>query len=96
MPRLRRVVLDVDKAIKEPSLFVLAEELGNVSGVAAVNVTVNEMDLEVMGLIIIVEGDGFSFDDLEDAIEGAGAVVHSVDQIVAGEHTIELAVPRMR
>ena len=86
----------MDKAIKEPSLFVLAEELGNVSGVAAVNVTVNEMDLEVMGLIIIVEGDGFSFDDLEDAIEGAGAVVLSVDQIVAGEHMIELAVPRMR
>ncbi len=86
----------MDKAIKDPSLFVLAEALEKVSGVAAVNVTVNEMDLEVMGLIVIAEGDGFSFADLEKAVERAGAVVHSVDQIVAGEHMIELNVPRMR
>ncbi len=94
--RLRRVILDVDKAIREPSLFVLAEALERMSGVAAVNVTVNEIDLETMGLIIIVEGDGFSFADLEGAVDSAGAVVHSVDQIVTGEHVIELDVPRMR
>ena len=96
MLRLRRVVLDVDKAIKEPSLFVLADALQSVRGVAAINVTVNEMDLEIMGLIIVVEGDGFSFEEIEEAVDSAGAVVHSVDQIVAGEHMIELAIPRMR
>jgi hypothetical protein len=87
------VLLDVDKPIKEPSLFSLIEAIGNISGVAAVNGTVEEMDVDVMGLLIVVEGDGFSFAGVEEAIDRAGGVIHSVDQIVAGDHLVEM--PRM-
>jgi hypothetical protein len=91
---LKRVLLDVDKPIKEPSLFALVDALGNVPGVFAINVTVEEMDVDVMGLLIVVAGDGFSFASVEEALDQAGAVIHSVDQIIAGEHMIEL--PRTR
>jgi len=94
MARLRRVVVDVDKPIKEPSLFTLVDALESVTGVLSVNVTVNEMDVDVMGTLITVEGDGFSFAKLEEAINGVGAVIHSVDQIVAGEYAVE--TPKMR
>ena len=94
--RLRRVVLDVDKPIKEPSLFSLVDALQNVRGVEAVNATVNEMDVDVMGMEVVIEGDGFNFADLEEAIDRAGAVVHSVDQILTGDRMIELPVMRKK
>jgi hypothetical protein len=90
MLRLRRVVLDVDKAIKEPSIFALVDAIQNVSGVTAINASLEEMDIDVMGLILTVEGDGFDYTKVEEAINRAGAVIHSVDQIIAGERIIEV------
>jgi hypothetical protein len=95
MLRLRRVVLDVDKAIKEPSIFALVEAIQNVSGVAAVNATLEEMDVDVMGLVLTIEGDGFDYTSVEEAINRTGAVIHSVDQIVAGEEMIEIPIIKM-
>jgi hypothetical protein len=89
MLRLRRVVLDVDKPAREPSMFALAEAIDAVEGVAAINMTVNEIDVDVMGLIVVVEGDGFDFEEIERAIHDAGAVLHSIDQIVTGSRLIE-------
>jgi len=92
---LRRVLLDVDKPIREPSLFSLIEVLGGVSGVEAVNVTVEEMDVDVMGLLVVVEGDGFSFAAVEEALDRVGAVIHSVDQIIAGDRVVEMPNTRV-
>jgi hypothetical protein len=86
MLRLRRVVLDIDKPIKEPSIFQLAEAISAVAGVAAVNLLVNEIDIDVMGMLVIVEGDGFDFAAVEDAVYGVGGVLHSVDQVAAGAY----------
>ena len=90
MLRLRRVVLDVDKPAREPSMFALAAAIDEVEGVAAINMTVNEVDIEVIGLIVVIEGDGFDFDKVERAIYDTGAVLHSIDQIVTGNRLIEL------
>jgi hypothetical protein len=90
MLRLRRVVLDVDKPIKEPSMFALADALDEVEGVAAINMTVNEIDIDVMELMVVIEGDGFDFAGVEKAIYDAGAVLHSVDQIVSGSRLVEM------
>jgi hypothetical protein len=76
MLRLRRMVLDVDKPIKEPSVFALAEVIDEMESVAAINLTVSEIDIEVMGLVVVVEGDGFDFAAVEQAIYDVGAVLH--------------------
>jgi hypothetical protein len=86
MLRLRRVVLDIDKPIKEPSIFRLAEAIGAVANVEAVNLVVNEIDIDVMGMLVIVEGDGFDFAAVEDAVSEVGGVLHSVDQVAAGAY----------
>jgi hypothetical protein len=86
--RLRRVVLDVDKPIAEPTIFAVVEAISAVAGVEAVNIRVNEMDLDVMGLIVIIEGDGFSFDAIESAVYKTGGVLHSVDEVVAGSYIL--------
>jgi hypothetical protein len=86
---VRRVILDVDKALNRPTLLELASAVEKVQGVEAVNVSVTEMDMETMGTIITVEGNGIDFSELINSIEETGSVIHSVDEIVVGKRIIE-------
>ncbi|MCL5881332.1 MAG: DUF211 domain-containing protein [Candidatus Thermoplasmatota archaeon] len=86
---VRRVILDVDKALSRPTLLELASAIEKVQGVEAVNVSVTEMDMETMGTIITVEGNGIDFSELINSIEETGSVIHSVDEIVVGKRIIE-------
>ena len=86
---IRRLVLDVDKAISRPSIPDLAEAIGDVPGVEAVNITVTEIDIETVGFNVTIEGQNLSYGTLVKAIEHTGAVVHSIDQLVAGERIVE-------
>ncbi len=92
---LRRVVLDVDKAKDRPELIDIAEAIADVLGVESANIAVNEIDVETMGTIITVEGSDIDYKALIKAIEGSGAAVHSVDELVVGTRIIE-HVPRKR
>lgn len=92
---IRRLMLDVDKAVARPDIPLIAEAISACGGVQGVNITVGEIDIETVGMDIIVEGEHLSYDEIVQAIENTGAVVHSLDQIVCGERLIE-AVPRNR
>ncbi len=80
---LRKVVLDVLKPLKGPSIVELAKTLSSVEGVSKVMVVVNEIDVETVTLTITVEGPDIDFEDLKSGIERLGGVIHSVDQVVA-------------
>jgi len=92
---VRRLVLDVDKAIVRPSVLEIASAIEKVAGVEGVNVTVTEIDLETVGMDITIEGESLNYDRIVESIESAGAVVHSVDQIISGARIVE-RVPRVR
>jgi hypothetical protein len=92
---IRRLVLDVDKAITRPAIVDLAQKIDEVPEVQAVNITVTEIDIETVGMSITVEGEGIDHAALLNAIELAGAVVNSIDQVAAGKRLIE-NVPRTR
>lgn len=92
---IRRLMLDVDKAVARPSIPSIAEAISACDGVQGVNITVGEIDIETVGMDVIIEGDYLSYDMIVQAIENTGAVVHSLDQIVCGERVIE-ALPRTR
>ena len=92
---IRRLALDVDKVVDRPEMISLARALATVRGISAVNITVNEIDIETVGTVITVEGDDIDTDALFHAIERAGAVLHSIDEVVAGERIIDY-VPRVR
>jgi uncharacterized protein len=92
---IRRLVLDVDKAIAQPAIIDLTERIEAVPGVEAVNVTVTEIDIETVGMNVTVEGERIDHIKLLGAIEDAGAVVNSIDQVVSGDRLIE-GVPRAR
>jgi hypothetical protein len=64
-------------------------------GVNAVNITVTEIDIETVGTNMTVEGDDIEVEALVRAIEHTGAVVHSFDEIVAGDYLLN-GTPRSR
>ena len=93
---IRRIVLDVDFPSSGISIIKLASELTKVSGVKSVNVTVEDMDIDVLGLLIVVEGDGIDVDKLQKVIEDLGGVIRSIDQVIAGEYIVEYTGPPSR
>jgi uncharacterized protein len=85
---IRQLVLDVDKAVVRPSLLEIIAAIDGCSGVQAVNITVEEIDIETVGMDVTIEGDGMNYEEITEAIESTGAVVHSLDQIAVGERII--------
>ena len=92
---IRRLQLDVDKAVHRPDLLELAEAIDSVPGVEALNITVTGIDIETVGTEVTVEGDNIDIRALTEAIEKSGAALHSIDEIVVGNRIIE-RVPRAR
>jgi hypothetical protein len=86
---IRRLVLDIDKAISRPTLLEIGEAIENVGGVAGFNITVTEIDIETVGMDVTIEGEQIDYDVLVKVIEETGAVVHSLDQLVAGSKVVE-------
>lgn len=92
---IRRLVLDVDKAADHPTIVDIAAAIAQCEGVEACNITVNEIDVETVGMDVTIEGVGLDYDEIAAAIEKTGAAVHSLDQMVIGERLVE-HVPRTR
>ncbi|MBA8792920.1 hypothetical protein FHX74_000514 [Friedmanniella endophytica] len=92
---VRRLQLDVDKAVQRPDLLELAAAMESVAGVEAVNITVTDIDVETVGTEVTVEGDGIDVQALIRAIERVGAALHSIDEVVVGDRIVE-RVARVR
>jgi hypothetical protein len=86
---IRRLVLDVDKAMARPSVIEIAEAVAEVPGVDGLNLTVTEIDIETVGMELTVEGEKIDHGRLVRAIEETGAVVHSIDELAAGNRLVE-------
>jgi uncharacterized protein len=86
---IRRLVLDVDKAIARPSMIEIAGAIEAVQGVVGFNITVLEIDVETIGTEVTIEGENLDYDVLRKAIESTGAVVHSIDQLAGGGKIVE-------
>jgi hypothetical protein len=81
--KLGRVVLDVLKP-HSPSLPEFATNLCSISGVKGANVTLIEIDKETETLRVTVEGN-LDYSRIRSAIEEWGGVIHSVDEVSAGD-----------
>jgi len=88
MGKVLRLVLDVLKP-HNPSIIQMADELSELSGIEAVNISIYEMDTRVENAKITLEGDDISFDAVQKVIGEIGGAVHSIDEVVAGRMIIE-------
>lgn len=86
---IRRLLLDVDKAVAKPSLMEIAQAIDKCRGVEAFNITIGDIDLETVDMDVTIEGTGLDYDEIVGQIEHTGAVVHGIEQIGVGERIIE-------
>ena len=80
---LTKIVLDVLKPLKGPSIVDMALLLTKVKGVRNVTITVNEVDVETVTLTVTIEGNDFEFSEVRRIIEYIGGAIHSIDQVIA-------------
>lgn len=92
---IRRLVLDVDKALKMPSLLDISRAIQCCAGVVAHTIIVDEIDQETIGTVVTIEGEMLDYEEIARAIENSGAVIHSLDEVACGDHVIE-PVRRLR
>ena len=91
MANIRRLVLDTLKP-HEPSIIDLAEELSQLAGISAVNISIYELDRKVENAKITIEGEDISYAQVSQLIEDMGGTIHSIDEVVAGKEIIDDAV----
>jgi hypothetical protein len=91
MGRIRRLVLDTLKP-HEPSIIELADQLSELEGVSAVNISIYEMDRKVENAKITIEGEHISYPGVFERIQEMGGAIHSIDEVVAGKMIIDDAV----
>lgn len=85
---IKRLVLDVLKP-HHPSIVELSMRLGEMEGVTGVNLTLDEVDQETESIKITIEGSAIDYEEIQQAIVGSGAVIHSVDSVSAGRKLVE-------
>lgn len=88
MGKIRRLVLDTLKP-HEPTIIAMAEQISELPGVSAVNISIYEMDRKVENAKITVEGESIPYRQVEQLIEQLGGAVHSIDEVVAGKVIID-------
>ena len=88
MTGIRRLVLDVLKP-HQPSNIIVATRLSEIDNIDGVNVALNEIDQSTETLKITIVGNNINYDSVKKTLEELGAVVHSIDEIVAGKKIVE-------
>ncbi|MGA3359552.1 MAG: DUF211 domain-containing protein [Halobacteriota archaeon] len=88
MSQIKRLVLDVLKP-HEPTNVQVASAIGDIQDVDGVNLSLYEVDQQTENVKITVEGTDVDFDLVLQTIENLGGVVHSVDEIIAGNKIVE-------
>lgn len=81
-------MLDVLKP-HSPRLTDLALMITRYEQVSGVNISLKEVDQNTESITLTIEGDDLSYDSIKEILEQAGAVIHSIDQVVAGKRIIE-------
>ena len=88
MAQIRRLVLDTLKP-HDPSIIDMAGRLSKLEGVAAVNISIYEMDRKVENAKITIEGGDIDFEEIRAVISDNGGAIHSIDEVVAGKIIID-------
>ncbi|MFW9919333.1 MAG: DUF211 domain-containing protein [Candidatus Thorarchaeota archaeon] len=85
---IRRIVLDVLKP-HSPRLTDLALMISRDERVEGVNITLKEVDQNTESITVTLEGNNINYEGIKEILQEAGAVIHSIDQVVAGKELIE-------
>ena len=88
MGKIRRLVLDALKPY-EPSIIEMAQQICDLEGIEAVNISIYEIDRKVENAKITIEGGDISYEEVIALVNDLGGAIHSIDEVVAGSRIID-------
>lgn len=88
MAKIRRLVLDVLKP-HDPDMLTMAEKISELDSTEGVNAILYEIDDEVENVKLTIQGEDIEFKSVKKQIDELGGSVHSVDEAVCGEKTVD-------
>lgn len=91
MLKIRRLVLDVLKPY-DPEINLVANEIlekCDDSKISGINITVTAMDRLTQGVKIVIEGLNLDYEKINNVLGSMNCIVHSLDQVVAGDRLVE-------
>lgn len=68
-----------------PPLVEFTRRVSETVGVDSASSRLIELDRDVQNIAVTVEGEDVDYDAVVDTVEGIGATVHSVDEVICGE-----------
>jgi hypothetical protein len=80
MVKVKRIVLDVLKP-HQPNGLEFASTIAEQVPGAGVKLTVTAVDEKTETVVIIIEGNGLSYDVIHDVISSQGGSIHSIDEV---------------
>ena len=80
--RLIKIVIDVMSPAQQ-SIVDLVEILSKIDGVAKVNVSLSELERDVMEFKVTMEGHDIHYEKIIGAIKEFGGVIRNVDNVMA-------------
>ena len=78
---LTKLVLDVLKQLKEPTIIEVAYRLLELDGIKSIDIEIKEIDVETLSLTITIEGSNIDFEKVRGTLEKLNVVVHGVTKI---------------
>ena len=89
MGKIRRLVCDVLKPYEPEINLVAMGIVDRCKNIEATNITVYEMDKLTQKVKIIIEGSNLNYEEIQSVLISMNCVIHSLDQVVAGERIVE-------
>jgi len=74
-----------------PTMLNLADKLGDLEGVAGVDITLFEIDNKVENIKITLEGSDIDYQEVAEVIQDSGGSIHSIDKVSTGRQIIDEA-----
>jgi hypothetical protein len=78
---LTKLVLDVLKQLKEPTIIEVAYRLLELDGIKSIDIEIKEIDVETLSLTITIECSNIDFEKVRGTLEKLNVVVHGVNKI---------------
>ena len=79
-----RLVLDVMSPAQQ-SMVDLVERLNKIEGISQVDITLQELEKNVEDFKITLDGYGFDYEKVKEALKDFGAVIRNVDSITSAK-----------
>ncbi|MBU2100429.1 DUF211 domain-containing protein [Candidatus Micrarchaeota archaeon] len=85
--KIRVIEIDVLKPHK-PNIVELGRALCDLKSVDTANISVYAIDEKTESIKATLEGENIDFDEVEKTIDSYGAVIHSIDKVIAGKKRV--------